>query len=274
MGIDDDNWVVSVPSRQEVHTWTTLRPSREACTEESFQPDLTSSPGTPWNQSHVKVFVKSFLDFGAYHCTNRDQLKKAFATHLKSLRRKYQKQQLTEARRKERQRKANREERKRNLFYRRLDVTRKYEHLRQHGHILRRLGVSGMSSDESDHENGISQYRVIQKHWRSPALTPWLRVFDAIHRRTRFGSANARRAGRGARPRLRVDGNGVNFRSAPVPGLPHNAYSHEWLLSLPRIDRDDLVVGNVAYDFSHPADMEMLAMQNYNGAPSRIRNYI
>lgn len=121
--------------------------------------------------------------------------------------------------------------------------------LRHHVAMLTYLGVDGMSSDESDHENGLSQYRILVKPWRNPALAPWLRIFDALHRRSRFRPVA--RATKGAQPHLRVVSSKQDTSRAAVPQLPRNAYSPTWHANLPAYDARKLQVKDADYDFSH-----------------------
>lgn len=129
--------------------------------------------------------------------------------------------------------------------------------------MLERLGVQGMSSDESDREEvrtrpaarlHTPKFRNLLPRWRSKELANWLHVFDSIHmisRRTGGSSSQ------GAFPRLRIH----NIQSpkysnsrAFVSQLPLNAYSMDWLNA--RNDVDFLVQpDNQEYDFSHDDDI-------------------
>jgi hypothetical protein len=114
------------------------------------------------------------------------------------------------------------------------------------------LGVDGMSSDESDHENmsGMPQFRIVKKPWRNPTLSPWLRVFDSIHRYSRFRPV--RRTTRGAQPHIRLLGNKVDDSCPAVIRLPGNAYNSAWLEMLDTYDREILEADeDEIYDFSH-----------------------
>ena len=112
-----------------------------------------------------------------------------------------------------------------------------------------------MSSDESDHESGLSQYRILLPKWRNPQLAAWLRVFDAIHRTSRF-RPDQTRAGRGARPRLRVVGQAWSTSTSYVSQLPLNAYNPIWLARLNVIEKEDVdAQEDEHYDFSHNPDV-------------------
>ncbi|OBZ66078.1 hypothetical protein A0H81_13919 [Grifola frondosa] len=153
-----------------------------------------------------------------------------------------------------RKRAAKRAERKRNLFYRRFEVAANHTDLQRHLGILQDLGVDGMSSDESEHENGVIQYRVLIKSWRNPVLTPWLRTFDAAYRKDRLGPSQSTR---GAHPHLRLASQKVDLR-APVIRLPFNAYNYEWLKGLSAFELESLAPQHREYEFLHtPAMMEL-----------------
>lgn len=115
--------------------------------------------------------------------------------------------------------------------------------------MLTYLGVDGMSSDESDHDSGLPQYRILVKPWRNPVLAPWLRVFDALHRRSRFRPVD--RATRGAQPHLRIVSSKQDGSRAAVTHLPKNAYNSIWLSNLPDYDLRRLHPQDETYSFSH-----------------------
>lgn len=134
------------------------------------------------------------------------------------------------------------------MFFRRLKNAALQPELNQHVGIIRLLGRDGMSSDESDHENGVVQYRVLIKSWRNPALTPFLRVFDASYRRNRF--VPILQNTQGAHPHLRLNSNKIDNSRGAVAGLPINAYDPRWLQNLARYDRE-ILEETALYDFSH-----------------------
>ncbi|KAF4602658.1 hypothetical protein EYR40_005873 [Pleurotus pulmonarius] len=101
-------------SREEIDNWT-ARPDGEAASSVFFKPDLDAPPGTPWNRSHVRVFVRTFLDADTFECVNQERIKRAFISHLKALRQKYKIQQSSHEEQAQRQDRANRDERKRNV---------------------------------------------------------------------------------------------------------------------------------------------------------------
>ncbi|OBZ66301.1 hypothetical protein A0H81_13818 [Grifola frondosa] len=248
-------------------------PSRGyCCTADNFRPDLVSPPGTPWNKSVAKVFVRSFLDEDIYLCSDPDLITAAFRSHLKYLRKVFDKREnLSDLEIVFHKRVAKRTERKRNLFYRRFEVAANHSDLRRHLRILQDLGIDGMSSDESEHENGVTQYRVLVKPWRNPLLTPWLRIFDAAYRQDRLNGCN--QSTRGAQPHLRLASQKVDYSRPAVSHLPANAYNLKWLKSLSQFDLESLSPKRLEYDFSHtPSMMEMA--QSYNGDHHKSRRYV
>jgi hypothetical protein len=250
-----------LPSPAEVANWN---PSHAACSAEALRPDLNSPPGTPWNKSVTEVFVQSFLSAGFFECTEPDTIAKAFSVHLRTLREQYVSQHLSPEARAERSKKAGRAERKRNvsanfkqvfplnaihqLFHRRRSVAIKYPELRHHVDVISSFGVDGMSSDESDHESGVPRYRILQKSWRNPRVTPWLRIFDAIHLHSRWGPIG--RVTAGSKPHTRVVSTEVDDTHPAVTHLPKNAYDTAWLDGLSEVDRRRLQPRE-EYDFSH-----------------------
>ena len=126
------------------------------------------------------------------------------------------------------------------LYLRRLHVAQLYS--RQHSSAVRaveELGVAGMSSDDSDHESGggAATYAIINKDWRSGAVTELLRLLDALHLRWRYG--NNWNATSGAWPHLRLLSRKSSTLAA-VKGLPDNFYSPKFLASLTQEAFDEL----------------------------------
>ncbi|OBZ70529.1 hypothetical protein A0H81_09423 [Grifola frondosa] len=241
------------------------------CTADNFRPDLDSPPGSPWNKSVIRVFVNSFLEMGLYTCTDRDEIATAFQTHLKHLRRIYQKNIMSDLEVDQQKRVAKRAERQRNLYHRRLESAAKHSELRRHVGILMDLGISSMSSDESEHENGVTEYRVLIKPWRNPILTPWLRTFDAAYRKSRLGPGNT--STRGAHPHLRIASQKVDASRSAQGGLPINAYNPRWLETLSDFELDVLSPKSSPYNFSHTASIMMMA-QSHNGDHHKTRPYV
>ena len=150
------------------------------------------------------------------------------------------------------------------MFHRRLQIAQQHPELQTHVHVLERLGIDGMSSDESDLEE-LSEHRharienprfyVLRPRWRSPVLSAWLHVFDSMHmisRRSLLGPS------RGAYPHLRID-NAESPRystsQAFVRDLPINAYDAQWIANKTGCDYSVRPNRYWNYDFSHSNDL-------------------
>ncbi|KAJ8583682.1 hypothetical protein M405DRAFT_692126, partial [Rhizopogon salebrosus TDB-379] len=198
-----------------------FNPRRGACcTVENFTVDILGKPKSQWNVSATKIFAS---DFVAHHPNyNVDNILKAFATHLRSLKRAFQRTGLDDAALKARQKDDRRKERKRSLYYRRLDVAREVSDLRHHVQMLMRIGPDGMSSDETANENEIPQYRILGRHWRSIEVTPWLRMFDVMYRHKRWGPVVT--VSRGNNARVHFESMSMGRPRRGVRRLPRNTY--------------------------------------------------
>ena len=255
-----------IPSSEEIKNWDPRRDG-PSCTEEHFQPDLRSTPGTTWNKSAISVFVNSFLECDEpYENDDPGLISKTFRTHLNHLAHKYQRSISGKDNEDTYRHAANRDERKRavssalpvhlsraniqpQLFRRRLIAAMTYDGLKQHVQMLRRLGMDGMSSDESSVENDIVHYRVVKKRWRNEKVTSWLRAFDAMYRKKRVSATNRR--SRGAAVHAREVTNNFDDSRAAVPHLPRSAYDETWLHTLQAVDLEDLCVREEPYLFEH-----------------------
>jgi hypothetical protein len=93
---------------------TEFNPRRGACcTVENFTVDILGKPKSQWNISATKIFAS---DFVAHHPNySVDKVSEAFATHLRSLKRAFQRTGLEEAALKARQKDDRRKERKRSV---------------------------------------------------------------------------------------------------------------------------------------------------------------
>ncbi|TFK68612.1 hypothetical protein BDN72DRAFT_897950 [Pluteus cervinus] len=211
------------------------------CTAQSFKIDIRGTPHSPWNQSAARVFTAHLIQSRNLPNTyqNWEQLTKAFFTRVKSLRDQANKRQPVNAKA------ARRAQRKRNLFYRRLDIANKLPFLQYHVNILERLGVNGMSSDESGSEDQpagnqgprLPVYHILFPQWRAPNISAFLHVIDSAHVTERMVSTDAAMSP-GAIPRIReIDFTAPRYstkRNNFVPDLPLNAYRQEWLAT--RVD--------------------------------------
>lgn len=250
------------------------------CTITTFRFDILGFPKSPWNLSAARVFCQSFIPDAERSPETIKVVTKAFISRIKTLRQNYKAAQADSATRLKSARTERRNARKylvrvhitfdkRNsslrfvklkLFQRRYNIARAIPHsLGRHLDILERLGVDGMSSDESDSDDlpRVRRKRVTFKvrtpRWRNPALSDWLHAFDTVawvHRRDKGPT-------RGEHPRHRLHNHRTpNFSDSKkyVPGLPINAYRADWLET--RLDVDFAVCPNEnIYDFSHTCDI-------------------
>ncbi|KAI9062651.1 hypothetical protein FKP32DRAFT_1612425 [Trametes sanguinea] len=244
-----------IPTAEEVKNYERRRDGH-CCTPERFRPDLNGTPASEWNKSCIAVFARSFVDSDEYECDDVPAVKRMFQTHLRHLARKYRRDISGEENKKKSRKQANRDERKRNLYNRRHEAALSYTALKPHVRMIERLGVNGMSSDESSVENDVVHYEILVKKWRHPALTPWLRTFDAVYRRLRFSETN--RTTRGAPVHWRQVTTRVDNTRAAVHGLPKNAYNPDWLSNLQDMDKEDLAIDEDTYSFTHPPEVMLV----------------
>ena len=127
--------------------------------------------------------------------------------------------------------------------------------------MLQRLGVEGMSSDESESEDLMNQrpqtrrraplFYVRRPVWRNPAISEWLQIFDTLHIiMRRMLSPKSR----GAYPRKRIHNPDGPFSTSKrfVCQLPTNAYNEAWLADQTRLDGAIIVRPMMqGYDFNH-----------------------
>ena len=117
-------------------------------------------------------------------------------------------------------------------------------------YILQRLGPDGMSSDESELEQGVKVYKVLIKKWRNPDLVEWFKVFDSIARMERTNVINGV-DGRGAPYRERIRSQKVDEFCETVGALPINAYDKTWFGTLSKFTQARMNVVQKSYDFTH-----------------------
>lgn len=111
------------------------------------------------------------------------------------------------------------------LYLDRYAITQIHPSLHRHGEIVARITADGMSSDEEDTSTpGGRQFLIIEKPWRAPQVTQFLRTLDLISRAYK-------REKRGQPMRYRIEGP-QRSESDAVPGLPENFYEDEWLQGL------------------------------------------
>lgn len=123
---------------------------------------------------------------------------------------------------------------------RRGEVLEGYGDLKDVAPYLNKLGVDGMSGDESDHMGGHRRYVVRKLNWRSDEVTNALRVLDALALVSHWTRDGRPRPGKF--PHVRIDSGRVENRD-PVRNLPRNFYRPEWLNTLDKYERRELNVG-------------------------------
>jgi hypothetical protein len=121
---------------------------------------------------------------------------------------------------------------------------------------LDKLGVNGMSSDESDIDPSTNQMRyvVVKPDWRHPDLHNWLRIFDQLHHRGHLSSWSNDK--RGAFPHIRVGSQKVHRNANASHRLPVNAYDPQWLEGAETLFVKHVLCPKAEeYDFSHTLDV-------------------
>lgn len=258
-----------IPRPTEVNSYN---PSTgRAVTTDEWRVDLNGTPRSPWNYSCWRVFYFSFLQaYRQYTPAAEKDIESAFFNHLRYLQNQWKALTGQATRVPSTLALRGRAERKRTvcsrlllwpvyghtaaqinilqILLRRVTAAQDDQDTVQHVGMLQQLGTDGMSSDESDVENGVRIFRIKKVPWRHPRLTFWLRAFDALHRKSRYGTVDPRL--RGAPPRERVDSGLISERLRVPSGLPENAYDEVFLRNLPTWMRQDLAPAP-AYDFSH-----------------------
>ena len=102
--------------------------------------------------------------------------------------------------------------------------------------VVETLTAAGMSSDESESEDGVATYRIKKLAWRNRALTPLLKRINEDYNPTNaFGKLRP-----GNKPRNRKRGNGMLSMRDPPTGLPLNYYDRYWYDGLTNKQKHDL----------------------------------
>ncbi|KDQ15976.1 hypothetical protein BOTBODRAFT_278366 [Botryobasidium botryosum FD-172 SS1] len=233
------------------------------CEIDNFMVDLRDKPACPWNQSAMVVFATDFLASHEIPPTrqNRYQVERAFYTWTRGQHLKYQKHVQTPHLKEQFRKRAGRDQRKRALWHRRIAATTRHPALLPHLAIVKRLNVNGMSSDESELEEGTARkrYYIITPGWRHPSLINFLRALDLVYMLTRINDLG--NVGKGNLPHERIPTDSI--RPAPgihggenatgaVKGLPWNCYNPDWLEQLDEGQIYSLAIQeDEEYDFRH-----------------------
>ena len=242
-----------VASVQETNLYAAT--GRGGPTAEDFRLDFHGPPASEWNQCATEVFASDFTECGWYGSPSKGDVKKAFRTHMRTLRTQYARlhaevppdDEQMQIQRDEEQAKA-RDQRRRSvrsylsdcsesvqfalpqLRHRQENACLVHPDLSRFKPLWKTLPHDVMSGDKTDHQPGQHRYAVTRLNWRSQAATEWLRVFDLVHLSSRFNSNG--RAKRGAFPHVWIPSRRAELPSQVVPRLPSNFYDETWLLTL------------------------------------------
>ncbi|KAF7971542.1 hypothetical protein HWV62_20856 [Athelia sp. TMB] len=201
----------------------------ECCTPEDFRIHISGNPKSSWNLSCGRVFVESFLT--EYPDHDKARVRDAWATHFLTLQGSYKRFLQSKEEKDTKSAKRRRQGRKTTMYHRRLEqaIDLKESYGVDLVTTVQLLGLSGMSSDESDHESGKGEptYIIARKAWRSAAVTERLHVLDALHLRQRY--RNESRATAGAWPRFRIPQVSKTSGRSAVLGLPRPYYNEQFL---------------------------------------------
>ena len=105
-----DSSTIATP--EEVADFEKSRSGEHCCSAEEFRVDISKGARNKWNKSAAIVFARAFVESGDYDHEDEQQISEAFLTHLRTLRRKFREQGLTTVQVRDRQKKANRDQRK------------------------------------------------------------------------------------------------------------------------------------------------------------------
>jgi hypothetical protein len=119
---------------------------------------------------------------------------------------------------------------------------------------VQRLGVHGMSGDESDHANGRGEatYLILVVPWRDPIVTFFLRVLDALHLRARYQAMY--HATPGMWPHFRTPSLKEDTHPA-VCRLPRNYYAPRWLKTRNEFQLQELCFNDKIQELTHNEDV-------------------
>ncbi|KAH9475473.1 hypothetical protein JR316_0012584 [Psilocybe cubensis] len=233
---------------------STAEPRPSCCDVDNFKVDLIGSPRSDWNQSASRVFAKHFVTTSAYSHSYFPLVQNYFYQRMKSLQAAFRRKNADDAARQAETTAKRRWQRKQNLFHKRLGIAQEHPLLQEHVPILQRLGIAGMSSDESDFEDGPAstatggapRYKVHPPAWRASALSYWLQTIDSLQ--VLFRRSNGKH--RGSFPRLRVASGEDSDSKGFVTDLPITAYNPNWLAARP-FYMFDVRPTDENYNFNH-----------------------
>ncbi|KAH9914566.1 uncharacterized protein B0H18DRAFT_125338 [Fomitopsis serialis] len=279
----------NIPSAEQIAAFDPSS-GRECCSADNFSYDIHARPSSAWNLSTARVFAADFKAQYPRIEKSEDEVKQAWMAHTDTLRRQYRDQAIAQSEALYEQKRHRQQERKRQLFQRRRNVSVSLLSTRA-TELVDALGVHGMSTDESDHEAGRGEatYFIRSKTWRSAELQTWLRTLDSLHLWTRYRGGF--KASQGGWPHFRVASQHPCTRP-PIVGLPTNCYAPsllqrydtfklKWLSPLPNnIDLkhpDPIIETARLYDLAHKVlvtghfDPERPGRENTPGADARTQ---
>ncbi|THU88936.1 hypothetical protein K435DRAFT_865819 [Dendrothele bispora CBS 962.96] len=223
------------PRHSEAQAWAEKEDNDvECCDAGHFRIFLGSSPRHPWNRSAARVFADTIIADESTPFTEDDRrtLISGFFVRVRSLVTKYRRESLADDDMLQQlDKEKRRRQRKAELHQRRLWVTQNVTELQRHSHILKRLGVDGMSSDEEVETTPYTrQYHVRLPRWRGRQLGRFLHTLDMMYA---LKKEDYRRS-RGNLPHTRIrpsqlGDSGSYAEGQYVSALPRNAYHEQWL---------------------------------------------
>ncbi|KAI9434625.1 hypothetical protein H4582DRAFT_1818480 [Lactarius indigo] len=200
-------------------------------TSKNFRVQLKGSLACRWNRRAADVFSEAYIKKYKNRFKHED-LVACFKTHLRTLKNQHERIKAGPTKTQtdiERCSTSARQTRRQGIARRRGEVLDGYGDLQYIARHLNKLGVDGMSGDESDHSGGRRRYVVQKLNWRSDDVTAALRVLDALALVSHWTSDGRPRPGKF--PHVRIDSNRVENRD-PVRNLPRNFYREDWLDTL------------------------------------------
>ncbi|THU85801.1 hypothetical protein K435DRAFT_868939 [Dendrothele bispora CBS 962.96] len=223
------------PKHPEAQAWAEREENDvECCDAGHFRIFLGSSPRHPWNRSAARVFADTIIADQSTPFTESDRraLIYGFFVRVESLVKKYRRRALADDDMvQELGREKRRRQRKSELHQRRLWATQAVTELQRHSHILKRLGVDGMSSDEEVETTPYTrEYRVRLPRWRGRQLGRFLHTLDMMYALKKEDHRRSR--GNLPHPRIRPSQLGdpdIYSKGQYVSDLPRNAYHEQWL---------------------------------------------
>ncbi|KAL6300923.1 hypothetical protein BKA93DRAFT_739573, partial [Sparassis latifolia] len=238
------------PSSREIEDFD---PNKgHCCTADRFRLDMEGKVKSTWNKSAATVFVDDFLaKYPGYRADAADTKRRWFVcterfheiyAELRESKDEIQKGKV-------KHRRATRKDTVRRhmpidqLFARRLEAAKRFFNSTNPDveQLLMALGVHGMSSDESDHENGrgAPRYYTTNKAWRSAEAQQVLRALDSLHLYGRYSGIFEKTGGNW--PHFRMTSLKQSTRPV-ISKLPANCYAPWWLQQRSTFQREQLQV--------------------------------